>query len=56
VTEDLYVYPGTRVLRNKFGITSAAILDQIGNKLVSQRVVEGVPKGDFDLVHLRAIH
>jgi cell filamentation protein len=55
-TEDPYVYPGTDVLRNRFGIVDAALLNRIERLLVAQRAREGVPSGDFDLKHLCAIH
>jgi len=54
--EDPYVYPGMQVLRNRLGITDAKALDQIERRLVTQRTVEGLPTGHFDLSHLRAIH
>ena len=56
MTEDPYVYPGTTVLRNRFGITDAATLDYHERELVRQRASEGVPGGDFDLQHLQSIH
>jgi cell filamentation protein len=51
-----YLYPGTHVLRNKFGLLDASALDGLERALVSDRIAEGVPEGDFDLDHLRAIH
>jgi cell filamentation protein len=56
MTDDPYVYPGTSVLRNKFGIRDAAELDEVERLWTRQRAFEGVPKGDFDLPHLQAIH
>jgi cell filamentation protein len=53
---DPYVYPGTRVLRNRLGITDGAALDQVERRFVVQRSREGIPDGAFDLVHLQAIH
>ena len=53
---DPYTYPGSAVLRNKLGLTDAAKLDRLERQLVSQRAAEGIPDGDFDLAHLRAIH
>jgi cell filamentation protein len=44
------------VLRNLLDIRDAADLDRVERELVVQRVREGVPGGDFDLAHLRAIH
>lgn len=53
---DPYVYPGTRILRNRLGIKDARKLDRAERRLVSDRIAEGVPRGAFDLAHLRAIH
>jgi cell filamentation protein len=53
---DPYVYPGTHVLRNHFGITDPRKLDRIERRLATQRVAEGIPTGAFDLTHLKAIH
>jgi cell filamentation protein len=55
-SDDPYVYPGTAVLRNKLGLKDPARLDQIERLIVTQRITEGAPRGDFDLNHLRAIH
>lgn len=54
--DDPYLVPGTRVLRNKLGITDADALDRAERRLVIQRAREGAPKGDFDLDHLKGIH
>lgn len=54
--DDSYVYPGTTVLKNKLGIRDAAQLDVAERRLVVDRIAEGVPAGDFDLAHLKAIH
>jgi len=54
--DDPYVYPGTRVLRNRLGITDAAALDRAERRYVTQRTWRNVPHGSFDLAHLRAIH
>jgi cell filamentation protein len=54
--EDPYVYPGTRTLRNLFGIVDSEILDKAERLYVIQRSRRGVPSGAFDLSHLRAIH
>jgi cell filamentation protein len=56
VTEDPYTYPGSSVLRNRLGITDAALLDLSERELVLQRVAQGIPGGRFDLAHLRDIH
>ncbi len=55
-SDDPYVYPGTRTLKNRFGTTDAAKLDRGERFLVAQRIAEGFPGGPFDLVHLQAIH
>ena len=56
MTDDPYVYPDTRILRNKLGIKDANELDRVERLLARQRASEGVPAGDFDLTHLQAIH
>ncbi|MEO8115641.1 MAG: Fic family protein [Phenylobacterium sp.] len=53
---DPYLYPGSPVLRNKFGITDTGRLESMERSLVAQRMAEGAPSGGFDLDHLRAIH
>ena len=56
MSDDPYVYPGTSVLRNRIGIRDARELERVERQLVRERVVEGSPRGDFDLRHLKAIH
>lgn len=56
MTDDPYVYAGTSVLRNRLGIREAHELDTVERQLVRERIVEGVPQGNFDLRHLKAIH
>jgi cell filamentation protein len=53
---DPYVYPGTEVLRNKLDIRDKADLDRVERRIVSDRASADIPKGKFDLDHLRAIH
>jgi cell filamentation protein len=53
---DPYLIPGTKVLRNRLGISDARSLDRIERRLVADRIAEGAPIGAFDLTHLRAIH
>ena len=53
---DPYLYPGTGIFRNKLGLRDQGDLDRAERGLVSQRILEGVPRGRFDLAHLRAIH
>ena len=52
-----YCYPPTfTVLRNKLGIRDARALETAERQFVTQRLLETVPEGDFDLTHLCAIH
>ncbi len=53
---DPYVYPGTSILRNRLGITNAVFLDKQERSLVVLRARRNIPRGSFDLSHLRAIH
>ena len=53
---DPYIDPKSGVLRNKLGITDArklAIAEYLATALAARR---GVPGGDFDAAHVRAIH
>lgn len=54
--QQLYLYPHSNVLQNKLDIRNANVLAEAERSLVRQRIREGVPEGDFDLTHLRAIH
>jgi cell filamentation protein len=54
--DDPYLYPGTRLLRNRLGITDPKALDEVERRFVIQRARRGMPGGSFDLAHLRAIH
>jgi len=54
--DDPYTYRGSTVLRNKLGITDAALLDYHEREIVAQRAAAGLPAGTFDLAHLCAIH
>jgi cell filamentation protein len=56
MNDDPYVYPGTRILRNKLNIWDAVELDFAERRFSAIRVRQGVPTGDFDLQHLKAIH
>ncbi len=56
MSDDPYLYPGTRILRNKLGILDAGKLDYHEREIVAMRMRQGVPTGNFDLKHLRAIH
>ena len=53
---DPYLIPGTKVLRNRLGISDSRRLDRIERRLVTDRIAEGAPTGVFDLTHLCAIH
>ena len=53
---DPYVYPDTSVLRNRLGITDPDFLNKQERALVALRSRRGIPRGSFDLAHLRAIH
>ncbi len=57
MSDKTYCYPPDyKVLKNKLNIQDSAKLEKMEKRLVSDRIVEGVPKGDFDLSHLQAIH
>ena len=56
MTGDPYVYSGTTILRNKFGIRDADRLDYVERRLTTERATQGIPTGNFDLKHLKAIH
>jgi cell filamentation protein len=56
VSDDPYVYPGTSILRNRFGLTTPDDLDRIERLHTSNRSLEPIPRGSFDLPHLRTIH
>ena len=56
MSDDPYVYPGTDVLKNKLGIRNGAELDRFERLATTQRAREGIPRGNFDFAHLRAIH
>lgn len=57
MSDTAYCYPPDYVVfRNKLGLTDAVQLDRFERRIVAQRIAEGVPEGDFDLRHLRAIH
>jgi cell filamentation protein len=56
MSDDPYVYPGTRVLRNRLELRDGATLHKAERLFSSDRAAENLPRGDFDLAHLRAIH
>ena len=52
-----YCYPPDfTILRNKLNIRDLPTLEAAERQFVVQRLLEAMPKGDFDLEHLRAIH
>ena len=56
---DVYFDPDSGVLKNRFGITDAQLLEATEADLVASRSRELALKplvGDFDLAHLKAIH
>lgn len=56
MSNDPYIYPGTKVLRNRLNITDPADLDLVERRFSTIRSRQGIPSGNFDLKHLRAIH
>jgi cell filamentation protein len=56
MSDDPYIYPGTHILRNKLDIRDAAKLDYHEREIVTFRMQQDIPTGNFDLKHLRAIH
>ena len=51
---DPYVYPGSFVLKNLFGIQSAAKLAKLERRLTSARADEGLPTGRLDYAHYKS--
>lgn len=56
MADDPYVYPGTTILKNKLGFRNVDKLDKVERRSVADKIARGVPTGDFDLAHLKAIH
>lgn len=57
MSDEVYCYPPDyTVLKNKLNIKDADKLDRAERNLVRVRLSQGVPGGDFDLAHLKAIH
>lgn len=54
--KDPYVYEGTSVLINRLNIKDKAKLDLAENKFVTYRGSKDIPRGNFDLEHLKSIH
>jgi len=52
-----YCYPPDyTVLKNKLNFVVADELEYFEREFVIQRTIAGIPTGDFDLAHLKAIH
>lgn len=57
MSDELYCYPPDySVLKNLLDIRDPVELDTYERKVVTQRSIEPIPTGDFDLEHLQAIH
>lgn len=57
MNDDIYCYPPDyKVLRNKLGLRDERTLELVERQLVSNRAMETLPNGDFDLRHLCTIH
>ena len=57
MTDRDYCYPPDYIiLRNRLDIRDALTLEEAERQFVTQRLLEPVPTGDFDLAHLKAIH
>lgn len=53
---DPYTYPDSDVLINYQNIRDADLLQKIEIKFAKARMMQGLPKGEFDYEHLKAIH
>ena len=59
MADDPFLYPGTKILRNKKGLRDPIALDKFERKATQWRLaqLEAKPvRGDFDLPHLQAVH
>lgn len=59
ITNDPYIDPDTGILVNEFNILDQSILDQVEFELTAAQIAsfeEDPVSGNFDLVHLKAIH
>lgn len=54
--KDPYVYAGTDVLINNYGIKDNATLSRVEAHAYTKVAMEGIPKGDFSLDHLKNTH
>lgn len=53
---DPYTYPDSDVLINHQNIRDADLLQKVEIKFAKARMMQGLPKGQFDYDHLKAIH
>lgn len=53
---DAYTYENSSVLKNKAGHRDQEALDKFERLSVTNRMVEDPPEGDFDYLHIKAIH
>ena len=59
MADDPYVYPGTSVLRNRFGLRDTSRLDALENEFSAGRLLELLVRpepGTYDLNHLARFH
>ena len=57
MSDKTYCYPPDyNILKNRLNIRDVQQLERVERRLVTQRHTEGIPEGDFDLAHLKAIH
>ena len=56
VQDDLYCYPGTRILRNKAGLRNQKLLNSFELAMTTQRFDEPLPAGRFGVRHFCAVH
>jgi len=54
--DDPYLYTNSDVLINKKDIRDAALLQKAEIEFVKARLMQGLPKGQFDYTHLKKIH
>lgn len=54
--DDPYLYPNSDVLINKRDIHDADLLQEAEIKFAKARLMQGLPKGQFDYEHLKSLH
>lgn len=54
--DDPYINPDTGAFKNKLNIKDNDTLDQVSLKFAKARLEQGLPKGNFDYAHFKAIH